>query len=307
MKSLDKGKVRLGKSTAKPFDTKGKIRNLDNWKEHYQMEVIKNEFEQSGIIRLNNFFPPNIIFPVQERIYTSFEKRGIRKNGTWQYNDNNFLDLPESEVKLIRKELTKIKELRSFDNDNLLNSVSMISDNRITSPKGEQKGPWQILITLPNTTKWVVPHLMWHLDFPRLPNNQLPGVQMFTFLDSVKPQGGGTLVVSGSHQLLNNQRVTSSKEVKKTLEREEKYFTRLFSSQVENREKLLLENGQAGEVNLRIIELTGEPGDLLFSGLAITTYSCSKCLEQTKAAAKTFGHPDMMLVPVVGTQASWHQ
>ena len=29
MKSLDKGKVRLGKSTAKPFDTKGKIRNLD--------------------------------------------------------------------------------------------------------------------------------------------------------------------------------------------------------------------------------------------------------------------------------------
>ena len=110
---------------------------------------------------------------------------------------------------------------------------------------------------------------MWHLDFLRLPNNQLPGVQMFTFLDSVKPQGGGTLVVSGSHQLLNNQRVTSSKEVKKTLEREEKYFTRLFSSQVENREKLLLENGQAGEVNLRIIELTGEPGDLYLADLRL--------------------------------------
>ena len=269
MKTLDKGKVRLGKSTAKPFDTKGRIRNLDNWKEHYQMEAIKNEFEQSGIIRLNNFFPPNIIFPVQERIYTSFEKRGIRKNGTWQYNDNNFLDLPESEVKLIRRELKKIKELRSFDNDNLLNSVSMISDNRITSTEGEQKGPWQILITLPNTTKWVVPYLMWHLDFPRLPNNQLPGVQMFTFLDSVKPQGGGTLVVSGSHQLLNNQRFISSKEVKKTLKREEKYFTKLFSSQVENREKLLLENGKASDVNLRIIELTGEPGDLYLADLRL--------------------------------------
>ena len=78
------------------------------------MEAIKNEFEQSDIIRLNNFFPPNIIFPVQERIYTSFEKRGIRKNGTWRCNDNNFLDLPESEVKLIRREIKKIKELRSF-------------------------------------------------------------------------------------------------------------------------------------------------------------------------------------------------
>ena len=101
------------------------------------MEAIKNEFEQSDIIRLNNFFRPNIIFPVQERIYTSFEKRGIRKNGTWRCNDNNFLDLPESEVKLIRRELKEIKELRSFDNDNLLNLVSMISDNRITSTEGE--------------------------------------------------------------------------------------------------------------------------------------------------------------------------
>ena len=145
----------------------------------------------------------------------------------------------------------------------------MISGNRITSTEGEQKGPWQILITLPNTSKWIVPHLMWHLDFPRLPNNQLPGVQMFTFLDSVKPQGGGTLVVSGSHQLLNNQRFISSKEVKKTLKREEKYFTRLFSSQVENREKLLLENGKAGDVNLRIIELTGEPGDLYLADLRL--------------------------------------
>ena len=114
---------------------------MDNWTEHSQMEAIKNEFEQSGIIRLNNFFPPNIIFPVQERIYTSFEKRGIRKNGTWQYNDNNFLDLPESEVKLIRRELKKIKELRSFDNDNLLNLASMISGDRIPSTKGEQKDP----------------------------------------------------------------------------------------------------------------------------------------------------------------------
>jgi len=64
VKALDKGKVRLGKSTAKPFNTKGRIRDLDNWKEHYQMEAIKNEFEQSGIIHLNSFFPSSTIIPV---------------------------------------------------------------------------------------------------------------------------------------------------------------------------------------------------------------------------------------------------
>ena len=32
--------------------------------EHYQMEAIKNEFEQSGIIHLNSFFPSSTIIPV---------------------------------------------------------------------------------------------------------------------------------------------------------------------------------------------------------------------------------------------------
>ena len=59
-----------------------------------------------------------------------------------------FLDFLELEVKLIRRELKKIKELRPFDNDNLLNLASMISGDRIPSTKGEQKDPEQILIIL---------------------------------------------------------------------------------------------------------------------------------------------------------------
>ena len=242
---------------------------MDNWKQYDQMEIIQKEFEQSGIICLSNFFPSSVIIPIRQRIYASFEKRGVRKSGQWQYGGNNLLDLPASEVKVIRRELKKIQELRAFDNDNLLNLASKISSSKIDTTPAEQKNHWQILITLPDSKKWVVPHSMWHLDFPRLPNNQLPGIQMFTFLDSVKTQGGGTLFVSGSHRLLHDQSVIPSKEVKKRLKREDSYFAKLFCQKIEKRETLLLEKGKVGNVDLRIIELTGEPGDLYLADLRL--------------------------------------
>lgn len=60
-----------------------------------------------------------------------------------------------------------------------------------------------LLFTRPQVTEWTVPVNAWHLDIPRLPIAGLSGMQMFTFLDTVVPRGGGTLVVTGSHRLLN--------------------------------------------------------------------------------------------------------
>ena len=50
-----------------------------------------------------------------------------------------FLDFLELEVKLIRRELKKIKELRPFDNDNLLNLASMISGKELLPLKVNRK------------------------------------------------------------------------------------------------------------------------------------------------------------------------
>ena len=126
----------------------------------------------------------------------------------------------------------------------------------------------QLLFTLPNAESWTVPHSIWHLDLPRLPDSGLPGVQMFAFLDTVAPGGGGTLVVTGSHRLLNEGRRISSKQLKKRLKREP-YFRDLMSRGFADRHRFIRERSRLGDVELQVVELHGEPGDVFLMALRI--------------------------------------
>ena len=119
----------------------------------------------------------------------------------------------------------------------------------------------QVLLTLPNASSWTVPHNIWHLDLPRLPLMEVVGIQMFTFLHRVKPGGGGTLIVAGSHLLLNNGKFIRSKQVKKQL-RHQAYFRDLMSKDLPDRQAFMTKTGKAGNVELQVEELYGEPGDV---------------------------------------------
>ena len=231
---------------------------------------MQKEFERSGIISLGGFFPSSSIDPIRQRVYASFENRGARKNGYWQYKKNDLIDLPDSEVKLIRKELKETDELQLLDHGKMISLASALTKNQMNLNSSEdEKSPWQFLITLPTNGQWVVPYSMWHLDFPRLPHNQPIGLQIFTFLDQVEPKGGGTLVIAGSHRMLNCQDFMSSKEVKRRLNKQEHFFAKLFSPKTKNRENLLLDKGRSGDVDLSIIELTGNPGDIYLIDLRL--------------------------------------
>ena len=84
-----------------------------------------------------------------------------------------------------------------------------------------------VLFTLPNSDTWTVP-TGWHVDTPRLASGRRPGVQLFTFLDTVEPRGGGTLVVAGSHRLLNEGRFVRVIELRQLLCREAFFRTHRF-------------------------------------------------------------------------------
>ncbi|MEL6691971.1 MAG: phytanoyl-CoA dioxygenase family protein, partial [Pseudomonadota bacterium] len=124
----------------------------------------------------------------------------------------------------------------------------------------------QILFSLPVSAGWSVPHDVWHVDVPRLGTPDLPGLQVFTFLETVAPQGGGTLIVAGSHRLANNSGVTRSKDLKHKLGRE-LYFRTLFNSERAPISDLSETTGEVDGVDLEIIELTGEVGDVYLMDL----------------------------------------
>lgn len=152
----------------------------------------------------------------------------------------------------------------------LMDALVELAGGRPVRPMGSRP---QYLVTMPNAERWTVPSTIWHVDLPRLPCNRLVGIQVFTFLSDVVATGGGTLVVAGSHRLLNNGSRVRSKNIKKRLRRLP-YFRDLMSKQSVDRERFMTESGSAqdpdeGDVSLRVVELCGRPGDVYLTDMRL--------------------------------------
>lgn len=141
----------------------------------------------------------------------------------------------------------------------------------------------QLLVTLPGVE---VP-TVWHVDMPRLASGGRPGVQLFTFLDTVEPRGGGTLVIAGSHRLLNDGRAIRAKQVRQLLRRES-FFRTLYCivpATAEEHVRLLNQDGLVGDVALEVLELTGAPGDVYLTDVRVLHTAASNATDRTRLMA----------------------
>ena len=95
-------------------------------------------------------------------------------------------------------------------------------------------------------------------------------MQLLAFLDTVEPGGGGTLVVAGSHRLLNEGQLVPTGDVPRRL-RQEDFFRPLYAEtdDAADRVKLLNHTGVVGDVPLQVTELTGAPGDAYLIDLRV--------------------------------------
>ncbi len=123
------------------------------------------------------------------------------------------------------------------------------------------------LITFPNATKWELPHEGWHSD-----DGFVPGLMAFVFLNDVKPEGGGTLVVQGSHRLTrpDSSAATPDANGRKWKARWEaehqcQWLRALRTpGDAQRRRQLFMERiTEVDSVPLRVVELTGEAGDVV--------------------------------------------
>jgi ectoine hydroxylase-related dioxygenase (phytanoyl-CoA dioxygenase family) len=107
----------------------------------------------------------------------------------------------------------------------------------------------------------------WHVDIDRLPEGGVTGVQFFTFLDTVEPGGGATVVATGSHRLVNDGTRKRFWDVKAELARRP-FFRDLFSHDA-TPEDTLGAVGRADGVDLQVVELVGKPGDVYLMDLRV--------------------------------------
>ena len=225
-------------------------------------ESLKQEFESSGLINIKNFLSGDRVAEAVAFARQLFEQEGLWKDGKW------LLDYDVSkEQPLVSKSL--LNDLKNqLCTDLIAEATPLIDDLLDQRPSYPGTAYPQPLISLPNVVDWTVTYKGWHLDCPRLSDGGIPGVQVFTFLDTVAHGGAPTLAIKGSHRLLNDRGAMRSKDVIQQL-KQESYFRELMHKNTPDRNRFLQETGHAGDVELQLAQFVGEPGDVYLMDLRV--------------------------------------
>ncbi len=225
-------------------------------------EAQYRSFAELGLIKVAGLIPEAAVSPARDLVYERLRRSDfwLEENQAWVRPTDSVAARKRLGLKG-RAEASLFKRLLTPE---VLGAARELVNGQEVRPTAPHT---QFLFTPPGAAEWHVPRRTWHIDVPRLAD-LAPGVQMFTFLDTVAPGGGGTLVAAGSHRLLNDVGALSSKEVKKRLRREP-YFRELMGKTSTDRSRFMTAVGHVGDVPLRVVELTGEPGDVYFTDLRL--------------------------------------
>lgn len=228
---------------------------------HSDTKTLQDAFRDRGVLLLKDLIPTAKVASARKAVRKRMEHAGIWSDDNWQVE--HLRHAPLNEGAKFGRHLKGCPEFNDLVNVEIPKVVSQLLNGQDTFTGMDVPQP---LFTLPNAESWVVPHMAWHLDAPRLADWGTPGIQIFTFLDSVAPTGGGTLVVAGSHRLLNENERIRSKDVKRRL-KEVPYFRDLMSTGTTDRQRFVRDIGHCGDIELQVVELSGEPGDVYFVDL----------------------------------------
>ena len=215
------------------------------------------EFDRRGVLRLEGLLSVDAVSRARGAVLRPLEQLGLWRDGAWRLDPARKAPWPDKgpSAKAIGNKHAAVEAL--LDEPALLAAVDALLDGRAFD-RTTNKRP-QVLFTLPNAGEWTVP-TGWHVDFARLASGQRPGVQLFAFLETVEPHGGGTLVLAGSHRLLNIGRFLRNADIRRLLRREA-FLGELYDEARDDRAQLMRKTGVVDDVPLELVELTGAPGD----------------------------------------------
>lgn len=217
---------------------------------------------EDGLLRLPAFLPAAIVDAARAALQRTLGRDGFWRDGTWHLPADR---QGQHHAAKLARNVGKSKAVAAIFTPELERTVVALLDG--ASVRTLTRTP-TLLFTPPNAAAWTVPHNAWHLDMPRLPTPGVPGLQAFAFLDAVPVGGGGTLVVRGSHRLLNDRGSVRSRNVKRLLKREP-WFRDLMGRQAADRSRFLGAPTEVCGVPVQVAELHGEPGDVVLTDLRL--------------------------------------
>jgi hypothetical protein len=258
----------------------------------------REEFDRSGIVRVPGAIASRDAATMCDRVWETLGRRfKIRRDdpGTWGARRvAGFHDLPKSE---------NFEQIGSP-------AVREALDNLLGDGNWQRPERWgSLLVTFPESTaRWDVPHKSWHLDFPAPSHVQgLFAVRLFVCLATLRPAGGGTLFLAGSHRLVQDlaDKEASGKlrsaEAREGLIRNHPWVKGLCSSdqKVDRVQQFVKEGAVINDVKVRVIEMTGEAGDIFMTHPLMLHAGSTNCAQSPRMVLSSTVYRAGVAVPAL--------
>jgi hypothetical protein len=220
-------------------------------------------FRMDGFVRLPGALPEAVTAEMLERLWCLLEAKGANRDDASTWNASFACGL-----QAIRKSDPEPRQCEP---------LREALDAAFCGAEWSTKPHWgQALVTFPVADRWNLPRGPWHLDHPFVQGSRVSGVNMFLFVDTIEPRGGGTLVLRSSPQLIGRfvremgvakLRTMKAAEIKSLLFASQPVLKELTGKPMRpgRTERLTESENDIDGISVRVVELVGEPGDVVLA------------------------------------------
>jgi hypothetical protein len=222
-------------------------------------------FERDGYVVVRQAFSPADALAMERRWWSELEDaHGIRRD-----NRSSWRQIP-GDLKAAKRDPIQARILTG--------QVRGVFDDLLGTAAWSPPRDWgRTIVTFPEPGAWEVPTRLWHWDNLCEPHIDQPrALFVVSFIGSVAPRSGGTLILSGSPRLLVQQerripasqrgRSGSGASIWERFHRSHPWLMALTGQAPSpaDRTAAFMDGETIVEgVPLRVVELTGEPGDMV--------------------------------------------
>ncbi len=224
----------------------------------------KLSFMENGFLHMKGLLPASYVERMLIEIWDELDELfGIKREdrSTWR--------MPPHSLRKAKYSKTD-RELFNSDFSKVINEL--LGHSQWNEPKS-----WGgFLIDFPDESKseYRLHKKMWHWDY-EFHRPRLDGLLIFTFFSNAGPKGGGTLIIQGSHILLEKHRASLSESERNQKHSHQRrrilqthpYFQEMCSPKYNetSRNRVFMKQPWIHKgIPLQIVELLGEPGDVVF-------------------------------------------
>ena len=220
----------------------------------------REEFERTGLLKVAGAIPPADTATMCDRIWAH-----VRTEHGFERDDRATWAIEERLAGL--RTVARGQDFERIGSPAVRGALDGLLGEWVEPPR------WGVLlVNFPRReqTEWDVPLDVWHNDFvPFAGEHRLRAVQMFVLLNDIRPRGGATLVLTGSHRLVSKYADAAEdgphpKRMRRSLGSVHPWLRGLWDGGDDRIQRYMVDGAEVDGVPLRVVELAGRAGDVFF-------------------------------------------